>query len=100
MNRKVVRKGALAPAGCAALVAAMLGSSVGVQAAAPPVFTLNPVGPFGGEPSITSDSNGVLYDSTPSGVPNPAVTSASEPGTFRSFDQGASWQQIESPDPS
>ncbi|PZR84212.1 MAG: hypothetical protein DLM65_00350 [Candidatus Aeolococcus gillhamiae] len=55
---------------------------------------------YGGEPSITSDNNGLLYVSTPSGVPNPKVTNATEPGTYRSFDKGASWGQIESPDPS
>src|SRR3979411_3229157 len=72
-------------------------------------FSLNIVGPYGGEPSITSDSNGVLYDSSPSGVINPAVVGVcggtgqppcKEPGTFRSYDLGVSWSQIESPDPS
>ncbi len=71
-------------------------------------FSLNIVGPYGGEPSLTSDNNGVLYDSTPSGVLNPAVVgqcgatgqpSCTEPGTFRSFNKGRTWSQIESPDP-
>src|ERR1700737_269137 len=85
--------GALTAAGCAALVAGMVASVIDAGAVTPPFFTLNIVGPYGGEPSITSDSNGVLYDSTPSGVDNPDPNVQHQPGTFRSIDQGATWQQ-------
>jgi hypothetical protein len=96
MKNGLLSKVALLVVAAGALVVA---SPVG-SAAGSLTFSLNVVGPFGGEPSITSDSNGVLYDSTPSGVPNPAVTGQNEPGTFRSYDLGATWSQIESPDPS
>src|SRR5438552_10341932 len=77
------RKGGMALA-CAVIAVA------GFQAralAGPLTFTLSQVGAFGGEPSFTSDSNGVLYDTTPSG-----------PATYRSNDHGVTWTLIQSPD--
>ncbi|TMB91796.1 MAG: hypothetical protein E6J45_04650 [Chloroflexi bacterium] len=55
--------------------------------AGPLAFSLTQVGAFGGEPSLSTDTNGLLYDSSPSG-----------PDTFRSNDKGATWTQIQSPD--
>jgi hypothetical protein len=95
MKKNPLSRGALVVVAAGSLfVASPVGNSAGSL-----TFSLNVVGPFGGEPSITSDNNGVLYDSTPSKVPNPAVVGGTEPGTFRSFDRGVTWSQIESPDP-
>ncbi|HET7049709.1 MAG TPA: sialidase family protein [Solirubrobacteraceae bacterium] len=70
---------------------AALGASAAVAATTTaPGYTLANVGPFGGEPSITSNGQGELYDTTPSG------------GTllYKSIDQGATWSQTTTADPS
>jgi len=46
-------------------------------------YALTTVGAYGGEPSIVSDSNGVLYEDTPSGGMV----------IYRSTDHGLSWQK-------
>jgi hypothetical protein len=53
-----------------------------------PGYTLANVGAFGGEPDITANSRGELYDTTPSG------------GTilYRSTDRGATWTQAATAD--
>ena len=66
------------------VVAIAAGSTTGARAAGPS-YTLNVVGSFGGEPSINSDSNGVLYDSSPSGSP---------PLLYRSTNAGSTWTQM------
>jgi hypothetical protein len=66
--------------------------SVGVAGAAPlkvPVYSLANVGAYGGEPSIAANSNGELYDTTPSGG---ALL-------YRSTSHGATWTQATTPDP-
>ncbi len=82
-----IRKGFYVAAAVGALTGSLLGLSQTAHAAGPPVFDLSPVGAFGGEPSLTSDTNGVLYATTPSG-----------PQTYRSTDKGATWTNIQSPD--
>src|SRR5579864_1219621 len=100
---RLLRVALFAVAAGGVVVASPAGASAGSLS-----FSLNVVGPYGGEPSLTSDNNGVLYDSSPSGVINPAVVgqcggtgqpSCNEPATFRSFNKGRTWSQIESPDP-
>src|SRR5436309_1825471 len=54
------------------------------------VYQVADVGAYGGEPSIVSDSKGVLYDTTPSGGTI----------TYRSTNRGATWQQVTTADPS
>ncbi|MHB8719304.1 MAG: hypothetical protein ACYDAC_10510 [Candidatus Dormibacteria bacterium] len=85
MVNQLVRRATLA-LGLAAVVAAALVAPVRASAAAP-AYTLADVGAYGGEPSITSDSNGVLYYTSPSTV-----------HVYRSADQGATWTQM-APDP-
>src|SRR5438477_1876203 len=55
-----------------------------------PGYKLADVGAFGGEPTITSNSKGELYDTTPSG------------GTvlYKSPNHGATWTQATTADPS
>lgn len=55
-----------------------------------PKYSLANVGAYGGEPSITSNSKGELYDTTPSG------------GTilYKSTNHGGSWTQATTADPS
>ncbi len=81
----------------AAALAAFVGANafvgVGVADAKPsktPTYSLVNVGAFGGEPSITANSTGELYDTTPSG------------GTvlYRSTTHGASWTQATTADTS
>jgi hypothetical protein len=56
----------------------------------PPSYSLANVGAYGGEPSIWANTNGELYDTTPSG------------GTvlFKSTTHGSSWTQATTADPS
>src|SRR5439155_7959262 len=73
----------------AALIA--LASTAGAVAARPPSapgYQVANVGPYGGEPSIVSDTKGRLYDTTPQGG---AVT-------YASGDAGRSWQQVTTAD--
>ena len=62
----------------------------GKSAATAPSYKLANVGPFGGEPSIASNSKGELYDTTPSG------------GTllYKSTNHGSTWTQATTADPS
>jgi len=87
MERNGSRTVALALGAAAFLAAAMLYSPITGNAAGLAFNSVVSVGAFGGEPSLLSDANGVLYDSTPSG-----------PQTYRSNNQGASWTHIQSPD--
>ena len=84
------RRMSLALVGVAALGAAALSVPRAVHAQSV-TFAQDIVGPLGGEPSITSDSNGVLYDSSPSG-----------PMTFRGITDPSTgrttWTAIQSPD--
>ena len=85
------RLGGAAVAALAVATFAGVGGSRAVAAGTDdPQYTLANVGPFGGEPSLVSDSSGVLYDSTPSG----GVL------VYRSLDHGATWTQTTTPDPS
>src|SRR5439155_5687814 len=77
------RKGGLALA-CATLAFAGYQSHA---SAGPLTYTLNTVGNYGGEPSFASDSNGILYDTSPSTV-----------HVYRSADKGVTWTQM-APDP-
>ena len=85
----------------AAVVAgAMLATPWRASAAGIAFNSLVKVGAFGGEPSITSDSNGVLWDTTPSGLPpgggDPnAGSHPGQPPIYRSNDKGLSWHQIQ-----
>src|SRR6266516_2552369 len=67
-------------------------ASLGVQtgwAASSPGYSLANVGPYGGEPSIVSDSVGQLYDTTPSGGTL----------TYTSTDRGKTWRAVTTADP-
>src|SRR6266566_2768544 len=67
-------------------------ASLGVQtglAASSPGYSLANVGPYGGEPSIVSDSVGQLYDTTPSGGTL----------TYTSPDRGKTWRAVTTADP-
>ena len=61
-------------------------------------FSLAQVGAYGGEPSIHSDNNGVLYDTSPSGLPTSAGSLAGSPPIYRSADKGATWSMIQPAD--
>jgi len=76
------RKLGLALLGSATLAVAALQPTAGTAQSGALAFSLANVGPYGGEPSLISDSKGVLYDATPSG------------GTviYRSTDHGSSWK--------
>src|SRR5438034_9681059 len=87
MNR--ARRGLLAIAGAASVVAAAVGSSPGALAAGAPGYSVVDVGAYGGEPSIISDNAGQLYDTTPSGGTI----------TYTSTNRGASWRQVTTADP-
>src|SRR5438874_13120333 len=71
------------------LVAAFVGG-VTARSTSTPAFQVANVGAYGGEPSIVSDTNGNLYDATPSGGTI----------TYRSADKGRTWQQVTTADPS
>ena len=73
----------------AALLSSALVGSVSGRSPSPPAYQLANVGPYGGEPSIVSDSNGNLYDATPSGGTL----------TYRSGDRGKTWAQTTTADP-
>ena len=87
----------IAAALCAAIAALALPLASHAQAIS---FSLTTVGAYGGEPSIISDSNGVLYDSSPSGLPTSAGSNAGSPPIYRSTDRGASWSLIQPADTS
>ena len=81
---------------------ALVASGLVARAAAPaaagaaPGYSLVNVGAFGGEPSIASDSKGVLYETTPSGLPGGPL--AGDPPIYRSTNAGASWTLIQPAD--
>ena len=85
----VVRRGGvrvgLFLVGIAAMAGGLAGSQSAASASGTIAYTINDVGPFGGEPSIASDANGVLYDTTPSGG-GPL---------YRSTDQGVTWTSLQ-----
>jgi hypothetical protein len=85
---RVLHGRALAVAGVGCLMAAAAGAGlhapVAVLGATPPAYSLVNVGPYGGEPSIVSDNNGRLYESTPSGGTV----------TYTSTTHGASWTPV------
>ena len=70
------------------LVAAFVGG-VTARSTSTPAFQVVNVGAYGGEPSIVSDTNGHLYDTTPSGGTI----------TYLSTDRGRDWQQVTTADP-
>jgi hypothetical protein len=89
----ILRRGGLAAAGVASIIAASVGMAtsapVAVLAGPAPAYSIANVGDYGGEPSIVSDRLGRLYDTTPSG------------GTiaYTSTDHGASWRKVTTADP-
>src|SRR6476660_5888654 len=72
------------------LAAAVVGPTAGAGGNPAPSYKLANVGPFGGEPTIASNTKGELYDTTPSG------------GTllYKSKDRGATWTKATTADPS
>src|SRR5438105_10748077 len=77
-------------------LAALVLASTAAQASAPK-FSLSIVGAYGGEPSIISDSNGVLYDTTPSSL---SVNGSDVIPIYRSTSRGKSWTRIQEADTS
>ena len=77
--------GSLASAGVVA--ATVVGTPAGALAASTPSYKLVTVGAYGGEPSFVSDSKGVLYDSSPSGLPTGSKYPGSPP-IYRSTNKG------------
>src|SRR5213080_3526778 len=75
--------------GLGLVAAASLGVQTGGLAASSPGYSLANVGPYGGEPSIVSDSVGQLYDTTPSGGTL----------TYTSTDRGKTWRPVTTADP-
>src|SRR5947207_8241687 len=80
----------------------LVASGLAAQAAGPavagpaPAYSVANVGAYGGEPSIASDSKGVLYETTPSGLPSGPL--AGDPPIYRSASKGASWTLIQPAD--
>jgi hypothetical protein len=72
----------------AGVLLAVVVAPASAKATKPPAYSLANVGAYGGEPSITANSNGELYDTTPSG------------GTllYKSTDQGSTWTQATTAD--
>jgi BNR/Asp-box repeat protein len=92
MERSRIRRGGLVAsmAMSAALAgAAALGIVRPVGANSSPSYSLATVGPYGGEPSIVSDSTGQLYDTTPSGGTL----------TYTSTNKGRTWSPVTTADP-
>ena len=76
---------------------AAFGATVPAYAAVPPGYQLAVVGAYGGEPSITSDPRGVLYDTSPSSAKS---GSTSVIPIYRSTDKGRTWTRIQEADSS
>src|SRR5881392_723175 len=72
-----------------ALLVGVVAGGVSARAPSAPAYQVADVGAYGAEPSIVSDTKGVLYDTTPSGGTI----------TYRSIDRGQSWQQVTTADP-
>src|SRR5438067_9467721 len=85
-----LRKGFFAVAGIGSVVVAAFSSAPAAVAAPTPGYSIANVGPYGGEPSIVSDHNGQLYDTTPQGGTL----------TYTSTNKGQSWRQVTTADPS
>jgi len=77
--------------GCVVIAVAAVGLGLPLAAlgASPPTYSLADVGAYGGEPSITSDSAGQLYETTPQGGTL----------TYTSTDRGTTWKQVTTADP-
>ena len=76
-------------AGLALVATTLAGTSSGATPnVVQPVWSVADVGPFGGEPSLAADPQGVLYDATPSGGMR----------TYRSADRGVTWAPTTLPD--
>lgn len=86
MRRVVIHRSVLALLAVGGLSVATLATQT-IGRAASLTFDTTTVGPFGGEPYISSDPTGILYDTSPSG-----------PETFKSLDKGETWTAIESGD--
>src|SRR6266850_8159385 len=84
-----MRRVMVAMAAAALVATAFVGGVIARSPSAPGYQVVN-VGAYGGEPSIVSDTNGNLYDTTPSGGTI----------TYRSGDRGLNWQQVTTADPS
>src|SRR5437762_1681145 len=84
------RRFLLALAGIFSLVAVVAALAPEALAAASPGYRVTNVGPYGGEPSIASDSLGQLYVTTPEGGTL----------TYTSSNGGSSWRQVTTADPS
>src|SRR6266542_6531226 len=84
------RRFLLALVGISSLVAAVAGLSPGALAAASPGYKVTTVGPYGGDPSIASDTLGQLYVTTPQGGTL----------TYTSSNGGSTWRQVTTADPS
>ena len=72
------------------MVAAIGATSASGKPTPAPAYKLATVGAYGGEPTIASNTNGELYDTTPSG------------GTllYKSTNHGTTWSQTTTADPS
>jgi hypothetical protein len=84
------RRFLLALAGISSLVALVGVLSPGALAATSPGYKVTNVGPYGGEPSIASDTLGQLYVTTPQGGTL----------TYTSTNAGSTWRQVTTADPS
>jgi hypothetical protein len=81
---------ALAVAATLCALAAVGATGASGKATSAPGYKLANVGPYGGEPTIASNTKGELYDTTPSG------------GTllYKSTNHGSTWTQATTADPS
>src|SRR5579862_3817772 len=70
-------------------------TSAVARAAPSPSYSLTAVGAYGGEPSILSDHNGVLFDTSPSSA---TVGGKSIVPIYRSRDRGRTWTLIQPAD--
>jgi len=71
------------------LLVGVIAGGVSARTSSAPAYQVADVGAYGGEPSIVSDTKGVLYDTTPSGGTI----------TYRSANGGVTWQQVTTADP-
>src|SRR5207237_8609412 len=71
------------------LLVGVIAGGVSARPSSAPAYQVADVGAYGGEPSIVSDTKGVLYDTTPSGGTI----------TYRSANAGVTWQQVTTADP-
>src|SRR5438477_8991862 len=71
------------------LLVGVIAGGVSARTSSATAYQVADVGAYGGEPSIVSDTKGVLYDTTPSGGTI----------TYRSANGGVTWQQVTTADP-